>query len=74
MRLCVCAHSLLQEHLVSAQMVGAEQTPQDADGGLKQVHVHVLVEGQLSVHPFPGLRKLCRRRVSTHCLLTSKHW
>lgn len=32
-------------------MVGAQQTTEDADGRLKQVHVRVLAEGQLLFHP-----------------------
>lgn len=51
-------HSFLQEELVPRKMVGAQQTPQDADGRLKEVHVHVLAEGEIVLHPAPRLGKL----------------
>lgn len=52
-------HGFVEEELVSRQVVGAQQAPEDADGRLKEVHVHVLAERQLLLHPAPRLRKLC---------------
>lgn len=51
-------HGFLQEQRVPCQVVGAQQAPQDADGALKQVHVHVLLKLQLLGHPPPGFSEL----------------
>lgn len=40
-------------------MEGAEQAPKDADGCLKKIHVHVLVEGELGFHPLLCFCELC---------------
>lgn len=55
---CAETHSLLQKDLLSRQMKRAQQTAQDSDGGLKQIHIHVPVEGQLLLYPLLGLLKL----------------
>lgn len=52
-------HGFVQEELVSRQVVGAQQAPQHSDGRLKEIHVHVLTERELLLHPGARLRKLC---------------
>lgn len=51
-------HSFVQEQLVSREVVGAQQAAEDPDGGLKKVHVYVLVEGELVLYPGPRFLKL----------------
>lgn len=46
-RILHVTHSLVQEQSVSSQMVSAQQATQDTDGALKQVHINVLIEGEL---------------------------
>lgn len=43
-------------------MVGTQQTPEDADGCLKKIHIHILVEGKLFLYPVLSLLKLCVER------------
>lgn len=51
-------HSFVKKELISRQMVGAQQTTQDANSRLKQVDVRILAEGQLLLHPALRLCKL----------------
>lgn len=52
------AYSFFQEQFIFGEVVGAEQTPKNTDGCLKQVHVYILVKGQLFFHPASGFCKL----------------
>lgn len=50
-------HSFVQEELVFSEVEAAQQPPQDTNGGFEKIHVHVLVEGQLLLHPAPRFGK-----------------
>lgn len=60
-------HSFVQKERVSCQRVGAQQASQDADGAFKQVHVHILVEGELRGHPCFCFFKLCNNICKNKC-------
>lgn len=38
-------HGFVEKELISGEMVGAQQTAEDADSRLEQIHVGVLAEG-----------------------------
>lgn len=41
-------------------MVGAQQTTEDTNSCLKQIHIRILAEGQLLLHPGLCFPKLCQ--------------
>lgn len=42
--------------------MSTQQAPKDTDGCLKKIHIHILVEGKLLLHPVPRLCKLCTEK------------
>ena len=59
---CLLTHSFVEKQRVPRQMVRAEQAAQDADGALKQINVHILVEGKLCRNPLLSFFKFYRRK------------
>lgn len=55
-------YSFVQEEVVSCQVVRAQQPPQDADGGFKQIHIHILVEGKLFLDPALCFGEFCAKK------------
>ena len=47
-------HGLVEEEFIAREAVGAEETPEDADGALKKVDIHVLVQPQVMLDPIAG--------------------
>lgn len=58
---CLLTHGFVKEQRVPCQMVCAEQAAQDADGALKQINIHILVEGKLRCNPLLSFFKFYRR-------------
>lgn len=63
-------YGFVQEQLVTGQVVSTEQTSQDADGALEQIHLYVLIEGEIFFYPLSGLLKLCRKKINNIILIS----
>lgn len=55
-------HCFVKEELISCKVISAQQAPEDTDGCLKKIHIHIFVEGKLFLHPVPCFCKLCVER------------
>lgn len=54
-------YRFFQEEAVPRQVVSAQQAPQDTNGALKEIDIHVFLEVQLLGNPLSGFFELCIR-------------